>query len=820
MDLDSFSDDGLDNLSDSALQEIDRIAIQFTQAQAQTQAEHLQPSQPGQQLPIQQQQRHQLQDQDYSNYSWEEDDDLDTTEVINDSGVPVARPLVNKTFPQQQPQQQPRQQSQRPGPPVPNPQWNPAATATVRSGAASLSTRPRLPSAGPPSTAAFASQRLQPDLRATHRPQASQFSRPVTAAAPSHFNLSQTSQVPPGDIVSALQRRVRALETDLAAARGEASIIRANHNKSQKEHHDEIARLKKLTAEQLAKQERIAEAAVAAEVHANTELEFLQGDIREVHNRARRKDTAPASGAGPASSTTPKKTTKSWGIADGFDDMDIVYSPSKGQGRAKNAGSVALNVGERTPSKSKRKRPMVESPVMALDTHTGDVIMDEIDRPSLTWETPETVVAVPVPFPFDYLPLVLDHGAFNQHPPTFEVLSRLAFPSDPDVSLSSVILQRLPVMGRPGRPLQLLVDFVELVTAMWKRCSEEGFLEPIKYLASLISFTFDLHTTAVASITIASLASVAQGTIFNIAEARHRVSDGDLSKHSEYSILDEHIDSTHILSLLHTSALACTATPIDNDDASRYSIADFWKMITLDTVMLLLSPKQKFDDIIGMLHLLAISALPSSIGPITDDKDPEFVARLVIERVSAKLTDFPRSASDPELKRKIQFAALRALITFAQYPFGAMQLAIHSNALPRLVTCLSTSIDALYDQPIPSSVLAPLPDHYTSESFALNPGSSPSAELCQIISQCVLLVYKLVTDPSTADVVEISQKLSVSHGGSQRYLLALVRLTFAEEDLIMESGIDNEFVEAAHELLEMAVTPDEGEIVSAAFGSG
>jgi hypothetical protein len=355
---------------------------------------------------------------------------------------------------------------------------------------------------------------------------------------------------------------------------------------------------------------------------------------------------------------------------------------------------------------------------------------------------------------------------------------------------------------------------------MWKRCVEEEFWEPIKYLASLISFTFDLHTTAVASITIASLAPVAQATVFKVAEARHRVPDGDLSKHSMYSVLDEHIDSAHILSLLHTSALACTTTPVDNDDASRYGAADFWKLITLDTVMLLLTPRQTLTDVVSILHLLAISALPNSIGPITEDKDAQFVARHVIEKVSARLTDFPRPASSPEQKRRVQFAALRALIAFAQYPFGAIQLATHNNALPRLVTCLSTSIDALYDQSIPPSILSPLPENLSTASYGSGSESSPSAELSQIISQCVLLIYKLVTDPVTADMVEISQKLSMAHGGSQRYLLALVRLTFAEEDLVMESGIDNDFVEAAHELLEMAVTPDEGEIVSAAFGTG
>ena len=35
----------------------------------------------------------------------------------------------------------------------------------------------------------------------------------------------------------------------------------------------------------------------------------------------------------------------------------------------------------------------------------------------------------------------------------------------------------------------------------------------------------------------------------------------------------------------------------------------------------------------------------------------------------------------------------------------------------------------------------------------------------------------------------------------------------------MEAGIESEVAEMAHELLEMAVTPDEGEAVSEVFGA-
>jgi hypothetical protein len=195
-------------------------------------------------------------------------------------------------------------------------------------------------------------------------------------------------------MVSALQRRVRALEADLATARSEVSIVRSNATKADKQHAADLARVQKQNAEELAKHERIAEAAAAASKHANTELEFLQRDMREVNDRSRKRGTNLTT-AGPG---TPKKA-KSWGLNDGIDDIHIVASPNKTQGRTKSAGSVAVNVGERTPSKGKRKRPTADSPAMALDTHSDDVLM--LDAVQTSTPMPPSVMVAAPSLPFD-----------------------------------------------------------------------------------------------------------------------------------------------------------------------------------------------------------------------------------------------------------------------------------------------------------------------------------------------------------------------------------------------------------------------------------
>lgn len=65
----------------------------------------------------------------------------------------------------------------------------------------------------------------------------------------------------------------------------------------------------------------------------------------------------------------------------------------------------------------------------------------------------------------------------------------------------------------------------------------------------------------------------------------------------------------------------------------------------------------------------------------------------------------------------------------------------------------------------------------------------------------------------------MSKKLSVIPGGNQKYLLALARLNFSEEDSVLEAGIDPDVATCALELLELSVTPEEGDAIHAAFSS-
>jgi hypothetical protein len=229
------------------------------------------------------------------------------------------------------------------------------------------------------------SQRYPPHpSRPQQPPQQSQFTRPPLPIPRQYA--AQSSQARHGagpanqnEIIATLQARLSALESDVTAAKGEASILRSKYDKARVTHDADVARLKKENAEQLAKQERIVEQARIAERTTATELQFARQDLREELGRtkSRRKD-------GPA---TPRKD-RTWGIADGFDGVEILTSPSKLQTlRRRDSGPAAPAASERTPTRGKRKRPAVDSPTFALETDGGDSVFDaarEINAPSVT----------------------------------------------------------------------------------------------------------------------------------------------------------------------------------------------------------------------------------------------------------------------------------------------------------------------------------------------------------------------------------------------------------------------------------------------------
>ncbi|KAI1134730.1 hypothetical protein F5Y05DRAFT_397207 [Hypoxylon sp. FL0543] len=755
--MDDFSDDDLDALNANVLQELENNAIQFTQAQKKYQTSQTQ---------------RQLED-DF------EDDDLDDA-VVQDELRGSSVLLPEKTT--QLPSRSVPQQQTWGGPvPVPASRFRPQPIVS--------SIRQPIP------TSAIPRQSQQP-LSRVPAPSYSQIRPPPPLPAPSIPPRYQASQAqrpngPSNQEIAALQAQILDLKTRLTTKDGEIGIVRKRLEKTREEYDRELQAIKKQAAEQVAKHERALEAAKAAQQAATTELQFTRRDLKDELDRAKRKD-------GP---TTPKKNTaaKSWGISDGFENVEVAVSPSKGR-RGRNTGAVASAVAEpparltRTPTKGKRKRSAVDSPVTALETHSEDVVMAD-DTIANDSNNVETLNTAPRAISLDYVKVILNHSSAHGRPLAFEYLAGFALPSRPTESLASILFQKLAVIGDPDDPIRLPIGLCEEMIHLWRSCLEEGCLAPIIELVSLISLTVQLYTIAVAPYIAPSLLPVAMDSCFEVAIPRfYHEGPGEPPKDS-WKNFNANISTTEILNLLYLTALGCAASPPVGGVADP--AVDFWSQVQIEFVLLHLSQKHPVEDYLIILRWLCTSVFPDSIGPICPDKTVEVVAGALIERTSHQLVEKPLWDIDQYRLRSVRNAVLRTLAAFARSSFGLAQLAINNYAIPRLVTLLSSCIDELYDGDM----------RYQSSE-----GDDSQKELQELVSRTVLLLHTIITNPLTADLVNVSAKLAKPTGVSQKYLLSLGRLNFSE-DLVSE-----ETAELAHELLELAVTPEEGEELGRFFG--
>ncbi|KAI1775847.1 hypothetical protein F4818DRAFT_415121 [Hypoxylon cercidicola] len=754
--MDEFSDDDLDALNANVLEELENNAIQFTQAQ-----KKYQPSQ------TQQQQQHQFQFEEF------EDDDLDDAVVQDELGDTSVQPPSRVV---------PQQQTTWGGPmPIPASRFRPQPVAS---------------SSRPPITAPASSRPLQQSINRAPPPSYGQIRPPPPLARPAS-SIYQASQAPrqagpPSHELASLQAQILDLKTRLNTKDGEIGIVRKRLEKARVDHERELQTIKKQAAEQVTKHERALDAAKAAQDAATTELQFTRRDLKDELERARRKD-------GPS---TPKKNAaaKSWGIADGFEDVEIAGSPGKGQ-RGKNTGAVASAVVEpslrptRTPTKGKRKRQAVDSPVTALETHSEDVVMlDTVGANDSNNAKPSN--PTPKAASFDYMKVILNHSSAHGRPLVFEYLAGFRLPSKPTESLASILLQKLAVLGDPSDPMRLPIEFCEQVIHLWDSCLKEGCLAPIVELVSLVSLTVQLYTVAVAPYIAPSLLPVAMDSCYEVGIPRfYNEGPGDPTAEA-WRNFNANISTSEILSLLYLTALGCAASPPIGGGVTDPAI-DFWGQVHVEFVLMQLSQKHPVEDYLTVLRWLCTSVFPESIGPISPNKTVEVIAATVIERVSLQLVETPRSDIDQYKLRSVRNSVLRTLAAFARSSFGLAQLAMNDWAIPRLVTLLSSCIDELYDGDM---------------RYEAAEEDDSQKELQALVAHAVLLLHTIITNPLTADLVNVSAKLARSLAGMQKYVLSLGRLNFSE-DLVSE-----ETAELAHELLELAVTPEEGEELGRFFG--
>src|SRR5215469_14818484 len=219
---------------------------------------------------------------------------------------------------------------------------------------------------------------------------------------------------------------------------GEAAILRQKYDKSAKDYEQKISTLRQLHREEYTKQKAELEAVRRERERIAADNQFLEHDLVREAAKARqaqrtlREDVAgnkTNERGGGSRIGTPKKT-KVLPFRDGFDDGDIVLSPTKARDKSRpgtpKAGTKRKRLGAAT-----EQSPVQGEPLLLSQPRPQRSPMD-VDQPTPSDSRLETAADVfsfqPKP---DMLQLVLNHKAYGSEERIMEKLTRFAFPSNP-----------------------------------------------------------------------------------------------------------------------------------------------------------------------------------------------------------------------------------------------------------------------------------------------------------------------------------------------------------------------------------------------------
>ncbi|OJJ44137.1 hypothetical protein ASPZODRAFT_18901 [Penicilliopsis zonata CBS 506.65] len=591
-------------------------------------------------------------------------------------------------------------------------------------------------------------------------------------------------------------RELSEAKNDADTKAGEISIIRSNQARVIQNLERQMAALRKSMADESAKHKEEVEAARAEGKMLATENAFLKQDLAEEALRLNNLKTKIKSEA-KEPPITPRKS-RVLPFRDGFDDDEItVVSPSKSTERRskKNTPTVPgkrkrkLSQDSLTPTSTIPLQLSAEAPPLA-DT-ADDELLHELAEEH--YEQPSTYS--------DnrnarFMTQILNHRS----PPTMnrdiEEMARLAYPSEPQRMLSSIILEETASLNPKNYP----VGYAACVASLWSRALKEKFFRPVPMFMSIVQFILALDMRFIPQL-IGHLVPVLQeaGDINGVPRFRNSpVSRKNLGqiRQTPQSELQPEVDSTEMLTLLYDMACGCLHV--------ESALRDFWQFMRYDFVLMMLNSSQPIRDIILTINLLSTSISPTSFGSLRDSKEEQAAnEKYIVDRLANLLSEMPQVDEGDPPYTSIEICSLRleALSLLAQIAFNSMApdsthgssvIASHPTVLARLFRAMHDELDALYSYP-------------------------PERDLhSALVNQLMHLIYSVIQRHKEG--LDLQSKLVRVAGGKQKFLVVLTRLAFSDGP-VLEEGITDETVEMAHEILDDAVNPQEAEALLEVFPS-
>ncbi|KAF2201278.1 hypothetical protein GQ43DRAFT_440751 [Delitschia confertaspora ATCC 74209] len=604
-----------------------------------------------------------------------------------------------------------------------------------------------------------------------------------------------------------LNREVDAEKSKVMSKSGEADIVRRRLEAATKEQERKIAALQHEQNEKIKRLNADLEKMKRERDQIETDKFFTEQSLAREADKAKARrnlKNAPVAKSNKVVSMSPSTTPKRhkslpYRGGDGFDDTDIIMtSPSKSRDRKaftpKQGGKRKRQTVDHSPPPALQFSESTEGPKLKEEPSSVELQLDPTLLAKLQKEDHR----------FELFERFVNHRSSNGDDRVLEALTQYAFPSKPEKKLSSILYDQISDIALEDDVHVLALKFSHVFLSLWGQCLKETYYAPIYLILDGLQFILACEpcTTAVALTERALPLIIDSVDLVAVPIARASTNPSFLSARDapDQVKLRQEIDVLDCLSLMHVIAISC----VMRSDA----IMTFWQIVPFDHVLILLNKAQPYHQIMLMLRILSTSSLSTTLGAIVSaDSAPDQQTKResdLLNRLTNLLFEIPKPLPEPnnatpptpysaEQIVTMRLQVLELLKTFAIRPHGSSTLAHNPYVLARLIRYLDASITSLYRHP-------------------LSPTHEPTVSS---INETMRLVYYLM---KAHPDVDIRSKLSAVQGGSHKYLVSLTRLAFSEgPERVLEAGIAEDVSDAAHELLDRGLSPEEGEGLLRAF---
>jgi hypothetical protein len=584
-----------------------------------------------------------------------------------------------------------------------------------------------------------------------------------------------------------IMRELAEAKMQVETKTGEISIIRRKQATMTQDYDRQLAALRKSMADEMDKHKREVEAAMSQGKVLATENVFLQHELAdEAYQHRNSKSKQRAEKPAPE---TPRKS-RVLPFRDGFDDDEIaMVSPSKSAARSKRATPTV-------PGKRKRQSSQDGPVPLQLSPAGGEVVM--ADAPADMSEITEVKrKAAESGRHQRFMMRLLSHRTTVGEDTDFEAMVKLAFPSEPDRPMSSIIMEGMAHV----EPSNYILEYTKTIASLWQRAINEKFYEPIPRFEAIIRYSLMSDDTPLPEL-ITPLVGVLQDSVEINAVPRFKYApasrDKRVTRQTPQSDLQPLVDSTGAMRLLYQ--IACGVLHV------RSAMEIFWQNIRISFILVMLHPSHPLGDIVLLMNLLSTSIRSNSFGPIrSSDQDQLDVQKWIVDRLTHMLSEpaIPDEGVDPYTSYDICAMRLEVLLLLESLAFNPMApsqgqghastiLALHPNALARMFRSLHDELDALYSSP-------------------------PESDLrVALVNGLMRLIFGVMRQHGSS--INMQEKLACVPGSKQKHLVVLTRLAFCD-GTVLEAGIDDETVDMAHELLEEWTNPQEADSLAEVFST-